>query len=186
MSTTSDDAGVGGSEAFTLRDGVTVMVRPIQPDDAPRLQGLFDRLSERSIFLRFLGHRRVLTRQQADHLANVDYRTRMAFVASLEESSKEKIIAVARYATFDGGPPDQAEAAIVVEDRFQKQGLGTHLLERLVDYGRARGIRAFVAAVHGSNAQIMRFIQRSGLPANRRMQSGVWQVEILLESSSET
>jgi acetyltransferase len=171
----------GRSEAFTLRGGTTVTVRPIRPDDAPRLQSLFDRLSPQSIYLRFLGPRRTLTRERAERLANVDYQTRMALVASLEEGGRETIIAVARYAAFAGGDPDVVEASIVVEDRFQRQGLGGHMLERLAAYAQSHGIRAFVAAIHRRNTHVLRFVKRSSYPSKRRMRSGVWEVEVLLE-----
>jgi len=175
----------GKHETATLRDGTTVTIRPIRPDDAPRLQALFYRLSPESIALRFLGHPKELPYEQAQQLANVDYQTRMALVATREEDSEEHIIAVARYAA-DSAQPDLAEAAIVVEDEYQKQGLGTLLLIRLVAYARTHGIRDFMATVHHDNAQIMRFIRRSGLPSQSKLAAGVWEIVVKLEPEVDT
>ena len=167
-------------ETVRLRDGTPVIVRPIRPDDAPLLQALHARLSAESVFLRFLEQRKALTDQDAQRLATVDYRATMALVATREENGAEEIIGVARYAAVDPGRPERAEAAIVVEDAFQGRGLGTILVDRLVRYARNHGVQAFVASVHYSNSEIMHFIQRSGLPAEKHLESGVWEITIHL------
>lgn len=168
-------------EAVTLRDGTMVTVRPIRPDDAPRLQTLFARLSPRSIFLRFLGHRKELPWELAERLANVDYQTRMALVATREQYGEDDIVADARYEGNLPGEPGLAELAIVVEDQYQGRGLGTLLLERLVAYARTHGIRVFWATVYHDNAPIKRIIQRSGLPIERSVEAGVWEIRMKLD-----
>ncbi len=172
------------TEVVTLRDGTTVTIRPIRPDDAPRLQALFYRLSPQSIALRFLGHPKELPAEEAERLANVDYHQRMALVATRQHSDEEHIIAVARYAVDPAGQSDVAEAAIVVEDEYQKQGLGTLLLTRLVAYAQAHGIRAFRATVRQDNIQIMRFVRKSGLPAERNLDAGAWDVLVKLDAEA--
>jgi len=168
-------------EQITLRDGMQVTVRPIRPDDAPRLQALVTRLSPESMFLRFLAVVKKLSAKEAQHLATVDYETRMALVATIEEEGEEQIIGVARYATVPGDEPGLAEAAVVVEDRHQRHGLGSYLLKRLTAYARCHGVQSFMANVHPSNEPIMRFIRRSGLPIDSRADGGVWEIRIRLE-----
>lgn len=165
-------------ETVTLREGSEVLIRPIRPDDAPRLQAGFVRLSPQTIYLRFLESFKALSDKQAYAFANVDYQTRMALVASVPENGDEALIGVARYATVNG-EPETAEAAIVVGDEFQKRGLGTILLLRLVDYARSQGVKTFLATVHSSNSLIMRFIKKSEFPFERKMlEPGVWEVRI--------
>ncbi|HLF25631.1 MAG TPA: GNAT family N-acetyltransferase [Anaerolineae bacterium] len=171
-------------ETVTLRDGTAVRLRAIQPDDAPRLQALHARLSTESIFLRFLDQRTALPDRDAQQLANVDYRTRMAIVAALAEEP-EQLIGVARYAAIDSAQLDTAEAAIVVQDDYQERGLGTILVDRLVGYARGQGVHAFLATVHYSNAEIMRFIQRSGLTAQKKLEAGVWEIKINLDAAPD-
>ncbi len=171
----------GKSEAVTLRDGTAVTIRPIRPDDARGLQALFDRLSPESISLRFLGQLKELPYEQARQLANVDYHKRMALLATREHDGEQHIIAVARYAVDPTAGPDVAEAAIVVEDEYQKRGLGTLLLTRLVAYAQAHGIHAFMATVHQDNIQIMRFVRHSGLPSKSTLEAGVWEILVKLE-----
>jgi GNAT superfamily N-acetyltransferase len=173
------------SEAVTLRDGTLVSIRPIRPDDAPRLQALFARLSPDTISYRFLGRRRELPCEEAKGLAEVDYQTQMALVATGDQEGGEEVIAVARYAVLPDTCPAEAEAAIVVEDRYQGKGLGTVLLERLVTYARKHGIRAFLATIRHGNSRMMRFIRRSGLPTESKMQAGGWEIRVGLEGEPD-
>ena len=168
-------------ESITLNDGTTATLRPIRPDDAPRLQALHVRLSPETIYLRFLGMHTMLTHEEARRLANVDYQSRMAIVAAREEKGEEIIIGVARYAVANPEKPDEAEAAIVVEDRYQGRGLGLILVERLLAYARSHGIRTFLAEINAENERMMGFVRRSGLQAEKRLQEGVWEIRIHLD-----
>lgn len=171
----------GKVERVSLRDGTLVSIRPIRPDDAPRLQALLTRLLPASIYLRFLEYRKALSDQEARSLAEVDYHNRMAFVAFVEQGPEERIIGVARYAVVESAVPCSAEAAIVVEDEYQGRGLGTILLKRLVSYARENGVHSFWATVHRNNAQILRFIKRSGLPVERKvLKEGAWDIRVRL------
>jgi acetyltransferase len=167
---------------IVLEDGTPITIRPIRPDDAPKLQAAFKRLSSQSIYYRFLQIFSQLTDQQARDFANLDYYQRMALVAETREAGELNLIGVARYAWLPGEEPGLAESAVVVIDEYQKRGLGSLLLRRLVRYARSHDVQAFLATVHVSNAQIMRFIQRSGFPAEKRMiEPGVWEIRVLLQ-----
>jgi L-amino acid N-acyltransferase YncA len=169
------------SERVVLRDGTVVTVRPIRPDDAPRLQATFGRLSEQTISLRFLSHRKTLPDAEAWQLAALDYQSRMALVAAVEEQGQEILIGVARYALGDPARPNVAEAAVTVEDRYQGRGLGLLLATRLAAYARAHGITTWLAEVSVDNNRMIQFIRRSGLPVQRKLESGVWELQVSLE-----
>jgi acetyltransferase len=151
-------------------------LRAVQPDDTDRLIGLFNRLSPESVYYRFLEARRHLPRSQAELFAKVDYETTMAIVATLQRDGDEDIIGVARYALIEPAKDGVAEAAIVVEDAYQSQGLGTELLHRLVAYAAAHGVRAFQATIHQSNSRILRFIEHSQLATTKRLEGSVWDI----------
>ncbi|MGD8399075.1 MAG: GNAT family N-acetyltransferase [Anaerolineae bacterium] len=165
------------AEAITLRDGTEAVIRPIEPEDARRLQAFFDRLTPESIFFRFLGKPKDLPDEQARRLANVDYDSHMAYVATIDDD----VIGVARYAEPDWGEPGVAEAGVIVEDAYQSKGLGTILLKRLARYARAQGIHTFAAIIHHSNIKILHFIRHSGLPITRRFDSGLWEVRVRID-----
>jgi acetyltransferase len=173
------------SKAVHLRDGTPVLIRPVRPDDAPRLQSLFGRLSRESIYYRFLQMRKEMTDEEAQSLADLDCETQMALVATRQQDGVEAVIGVARYAVVPGKDPAEAEAAVVVEDRYQNQGLGTYLLKRLAAHALARGICAFLATVRHDNSRVMRLIRRSGLPIEGDAEAGVLALCIGLERRAD-
>jgi GNAT superfamily N-acetyltransferase len=139
---------------------------------------MFKRLSPDSIYMRFLEPRKALSQKEAERFAQVDYQDNMAIVATLPSSGD--IVGVARYG--EGFPPEPGvvDAAVIVQDDFQGRGLGTILLLRLVEYAQDQGIKAMHATVHQSNARIMRFITKSGLPTERKLAGGVWDIKVSL------
>ena len=165
-------------EKIALHDGRWAAIRPIRPDDAARLQAFHTRLSPETIYRRFLGVHPVLSEAEAARFTNIDYQTEMAFVATHAEEGEEDIVGVARYAALGPARPSEAEAAVVVEDRYQGQGLGTRLLERLLDHARSHSIYAFVAEISSHNDQILRFIEESGFPVEKRLDAGVWEIKV--------
>ncbi|HKZ86270.1 MAG TPA: GNAT family N-acetyltransferase [Anaerolineae bacterium] len=171
-------------ETVTLRDGTAVTLRPIRPEDALRLQEAFEQLSPESVFLRFLDQRAALSDVEARRFATVDYHSSMAIVAVIEEHGEEHIIGSARYVAVDPAKPDTAEAAVTVVDEYQRRGLGVILVQHIVEYARAHGIRYFLATVHYSNEQILHFIERSKLRTDKRLESGAWEIKILLDAQT--
>ncbi len=162
----------------TLRDGTPVALRPIHPRDAPLLRALHGRLSAESRYFRFFSARTDLPIEEAEQLATVDYHTRMAFVALPLQDGEPSIIGVARYGVADPSKPDQADAAIVVQDSYQGRGLGTVLLARLLEYAHEHGIQYFVANVDSMNTTMLKLIQRANLPTEMKLESGVWDIRV--------
>ena len=169
-------------ETVALRDGTTVTIRPIHPDDAPRLEAFFARLSPETIFSRFLEYHKELPQKEVERLVNSDYHMRMALVAARKQNGDEEIVAVASYDVIEPAKRDLAEVAIVTEDRFRSWGLGTLLMNRLAAYARRHGIRALLASVHHSDDQAIWLIRHSGLPVESRLESGVWEIRVNLEA----
>ncbi len=167
-----------------LKEGDPVTIRCIVPEDAPRLQALLKRLSQESIFYRFLEYLKELSDKQAVELASVDYRSRMALVGTRIQDGEELVIGVARYSVQSEAEPDAAEVGVVVEDPYQNQGLGTHLLKELTQYAREHGIRYFKGYISHQNRRILKFIQKSGLPTERRLEMGMWEITVDLQQQA--
>lgn len=165
-------------EVVTLSDGSHLLIRPIQPDDADDLQATFQRLSTRSIYLRFMSFKNALTDKEAEQLARVDYRTRMAFVGICEEEEGPVVVGVARYALLDPAQPDLAESAVVVSDDYQSRGIGKILLWRLVRYARLQGVRYLRGILLLENQRMVDIIQKAGMPYEKRFIDGSWTITI--------
>ena len=165
-----------------LPDGVLIPVRPIRPDDAPALQALHGRLSERSIYLRFFGPMKRLTEEKARYFAHVDGVDRFALVA-LDPEEPDEIIAVVRYDREAG--TDRAEYAALVEDRWQGRGLGRRLTRLLIDVARDRGIRCFYGLVTHGNRRMLRLLRSLGLPERERREGNATFVEFELRPGAD-
>src|SRR5437660_4344156 len=157
----------------TLRNGASVCVRVIRPDDEPRLMALCHRLSPRTVYERFFSFRRLLP-EEAHALANVDYRQRMALVAEVADGQEPELIGVARY-----GPGDEvttAEIGLVVEDGWQGLGLGSILLEEILRAGEQRGIHQFSADVLTENRRALGLLARHTAITRRTASDGVTSI----------
>src|SRR5918998_5120653 len=170
---------VGG--VLVLRDGTSVPVREIRAEDAPALQRLVGRSSERSIELRFFGPMRELTEEKARRFAEVDGRDRFALVA-LDPEDEDEIVGVVRYERMRG--TDGAEYAALVEDRFQGRGLGLGLTRRLIEAARERGIGLLHVLVLRENRGMLRLLRSLELPERRRRENGLEHIEIELSSDA--
>jgi RimJ/RimL family protein N-acetyltransferase len=152
-----------------LRDGSEVGLRPIRPDDAPALTALYDRLSPESAYQRFFTAMRRLPPDWARILAAVDQDRRAALIATGPDG---ELIGVARY-DCGGAASDEAEIALVVQDAWQGRGLGTILLEALLEHARSRGIGRFLAHVLGDNHRMLRLVEELGVVTERTVDRGI-------------
>lgn len=168
-------------EPVTLKNGLRAHLRLLRADDVERLKAFFSRLSPESIFYRVLEFRKALTDEEARHLCDVDGQRRVAIAAVLEKDGEEHIIGVGRYNIVKPTEPDTAEAAVVIEDTYQGQGLGRLLTTRVTQYARNHGIRRFVATIHLNNAKILQFIKNSGLRVRKNVDGNVWEMSIYLD-----
>jgi RimJ/RimL family protein N-acetyltransferase len=162
---------------LALADGTCVLVREIQPEDAPALQRLVGRLSEQTVHLRFFGPMRKLSDEQARHFAEVDGKDRYALVA-LDPEDDDEIVAVVRY-DREGGT-NRAEYAALVEDHLQGRGLGFALTRALIQAARERGIRNFEAMVLPGNRGMIHLLSSLDLPERVRREDGVKHFSINL------
>ena len=162
---------------LALADGTCVLVREIQPEDAPALQRLVGRLSEQTIHLRFFGPMKKLSDKQARYFAEVDGQDRYALVA-LDPEDDDEIVAVVRY-DREGGT-NRAEYAALVEDHLQGRGLGFALTRALIGAARERGIRNFEAMVLPGNRGMIHLLSSLDLPEHVRREEGVKHFSINL------
>jgi RimJ/RimL family protein N-acetyltransferase len=146
-------------ERLVLADGSVLAVRQLRRADRAELAAAVARLSERSRYLRFAAPKPRLTERELDHLVDVDHHGSEALIALDPETGRG--IAIARYAPVFG-EAHVAEVAVTVADEWQRRGLGSALLARLVDRARAEGHVALRASVLGVNAGSIAMLRRAG------------------------
>jgi RimJ/RimL family protein N-acetyltransferase/nucleotide-binding universal stress UspA family protein len=140
-----------------LRDGSWVEIRPIQREDRELLRSGFDRLSDRTRYLRFHAPVVELSDQQLSYLTDVDHHDHEALIAV--DPVTGEVVGVARFVRVGDAV---AECAIAVADDWQGRGIGTELLDRLVERAREERVERFTALVLAENAEAIHLLERLG------------------------
>jgi RimJ/RimL family protein N-acetyltransferase len=131
-----------------LRDGSKVLIRQVQPADAPLLAAGFARLSPESRRMRFLARKDQLSAAELRYFTELDHHDHEALGAVSQADGRG--VGVVRYVR-DGDDPQAAEIALTIVDDWQGRGLGTELLTRLSGRARSEGICRFTALVADDN-----------------------------------
>jgi GNAT superfamily N-acetyltransferase len=143
-----------------LRDGRTVIVRAIRPDDRDQLQAAIRRLSPHSRYTRFFSPLRELPPQLLERATHPDAERELQLVAVAGTGAAEQIIAGARYAaTAEAGT---CEFAVAVVDEWHGLGLARQLLAMLMRSARTRGFAHMEGYVLASNVAMLGLAERLG------------------------
>jgi RimJ/RimL family protein N-acetyltransferase len=160
---------------MTLRTSDTAVpelaLRRIAPEDKDALVAGLGRLSDRSVYQRFLSPKPRLTASELRYLTEVDFRDHHALVAVLAQAPSV-IVGVGRWVR-DAQAPADAEIAIVIADDLQGRGVGTALGDALAEAARARGIERFTASMLPENVAAHRLFAKISSQMRVRHAHGV-------------
>lgn len=162
-----------------LADGATTHVRPIRPDDGPRILEFHARQSPQSIYYRYFSPRPRLSERDVERMTNVDYVDRMALVAL----RADELIGVARYDRWRHR--SEAEVAFFVDDANHGRGLATLLLEHLAVRAREVGLTGFTASVLPENRKMIGVFTAAGFEVATQFADGVVEVRLGLVPTPE-
>jgi acetate---CoA ligase (ADP-forming) len=156
-----------------LRDGSTVHVRPVRATDALAVRAFFERLSPRSIALRFFCGFPDLDR--AVRWATEVDQHRYGLIATSSADGR-----VVTHAGWEREPdrPERAEIAFAIADAMQHNGLGTILLSQLTQAAEQAGIAVLTAEVLPQNHRMLHVFRDSGFAVTTRTIPGVVLVEL--------
>ena len=144
---------------------------------------LFERMSPRTIYQRFFRAYDRLPDEWYHHFANVDYRTRLGLVAEERRPGGSELRALASYEP--GEAPGTTEIAVVVEDGWQRRGLGSALVDALLAAAEARGLHRFTADVLADNRPMLRVLTRLGHIRRQELDHGVLTLEFERKHEAE-
>lgn len=179
------ELGRAFSTLVRLRDRSAILIRAIRPDDKQRVLGHFSRLSERSVYQRFFGLKKVLTPEDLVHLTELDFVDAVGLAATLGDGDPERggegerIVGIGRYFVEPAVPgmPRSAEVAFAVEDAHQGRGIATQLLEQLLPFARQSRTSCLYADVLADNIHMLHVFSRMGFTA-RSVQHGVIRMSV--------
>lgn len=148
-----------GPRQFEVR-GQRLILRPLTPADAGRLQEFFYSHTLETIQLRY-GHAVArMTNERAHDLVSVDQSRDLALAIVEEDDARQTIHAIGRYYLDTDGRG--AEAAFVVRESCRRRGLGTRLLQALVATARQRGLAVLWGRVRHDNQPMLALFRRFG------------------------
>lgn len=153
-------ASSGWVSEYRTRRGDPVCIRPLRPDDREREIAYINSLSERSRYFRLFTPLRTLPRHLVDQLMDLDYRQRMAFVATTHKNGSEQIIGVSRYGAAE--EEGAAEFAVSVADDWQRCGVASALMKELSRYASEQGIHRLAGLILPDNRAMIALARRLG------------------------
>ena len=146
-------------ETVHLADGQRIKLRLMRPSDKEMLREGFEHLSADSRYARFMAPKSRLTDTELEYLTDVDGVNHFAMGAIRRRLlSTEEGIGSARFVRLMA-QPDTAEPAVTVLDEFQGKGLGSILLQRLIEAAWERDVRWFVSELLAENKASKRMIE---------------------------
>lgn len=154
--------------AVALRGGMSLLIRPMRPEDSAMEQNFVDGLSAESRYYRFMYRLDRLSTAMLAHFTQIDYDREMALVAVIDCGEPgERIVGVARYAVN----PDavSCEFALAVADEIQGKGVGGLLMKALFEVARQRGLERMEGEVLAHNRKMLALCRGLGFTLKRHL-----------------
>ncbi len=149
---------------WKLKDGTQVRIRPIRPEDEPLMVQFHHTLSERSVYLRYFCSLSLSTRVEHERLVRIcfgSYDRGFALVADRKnpETGQHEVLGVGRFSAINRG---EAEAAVLVSDKWQGKGLGTELLARVARVAREEKFQRLCGEILRDNLPTQAIFKKAG------------------------
>ena len=168
-------------QPWTLKNGDAVTIRPIRSEDEPLLIQLHRALSERTVYMRYFQPLKLSQRTAHERLTRIcfiDSDREMVLVAEQKrEVGPTEIVGIGRLSKLRGGS-NEAELAVLVDDRYQGQGLGTELYRRLIDVARDEKLSRVVSTILAENREMRALCQKLGFRMEADLEDGTVRAEL--------
>jgi len=165
---------------WTMKDGNDVVIRPIRPEDEPLLITFHEKLSERSVYLRYFQPMKLTQRTSHERLTRIcfiDYNREMALVAERKnEAGEPELLAVGRLSKIHGR--DEGELAAVAIDAAQHKGLGTELYTRLIAVARQAKLKKLISIMLPENREMRALCVKLGFKMYSNLEDNMIRAEL--------
>ena len=159
---------------YTFKNGLSVVFRAIKPSDEEEMRRLFYRFSDEAVYYRYFSTVKTMPHSRMQEYVNVDFSQTMSVVGVIEEQGHERIIAEARY--IKNRQKQFAEVAVIVDEKYQRLGIATHMYQILINLAKEEGLLGFTADVLSSNIEMMKVFSKGGLRTSANLENGVYEV----------
>ena len=149
-----------------LRDGRTVLLRLIKPEDEPMWLEMFRNFSEESIRYRFFHIIKDTPHEMRARYCDIDYAKEIGIVAELEEEGQRQILGVVRLIIEED--EKTGEIAFIVADPWQGLGLGSKMVDHMIEICKDRGLETIYALTLPDNYRAIRLLKQRGFAIQYR------------------
>lgn len=149
-----------GLEEVVQLKGLAALLRPIRPEDAAAYADFISRSDAQDLRMRFFTLVRRLPARELARYTQIDYDREMAFVA-VPAGGPPEILGEIRIYAYAGG--DAVEFALLVRSDMQRRGLGRALLQKAIDYSRARGSAVLIGQINPDNEPMLALARACGM-----------------------
>ncbi|MEU0199689.1 MULTISPECIES: GNAT family N-acetyltransferase [unclassified Streptomyces] len=165
-----------GRDVLTLAEGSDITVRRADTRDLQAARAMHERCSARTLKLRYHG-----PVGDADRYLNHLLSPRFGRTLAVQTASG-RIVGLG-HLLWDG---DETEVALLVEDAWQRRGVGAELLGRLVALAREAGCASVYAVTQASNTGMVAAMRGLGLPLDYQVEEGTLVITARLDESVVT
>ena len=142
-----------------LHDGQSVLIREIREQDTELERRFIEGLSPTSRRFRFLGSLVSPSEELLQQLVTLDPARDVALIALIGEGAEQTEIGVAR---LSAEGDETCEFAVTVSDEWQHKGLGTLLMQHLINSAVERGIKSMHSFDAADNEPMREFAAHLG------------------------
>ncbi len=167
-------------EIKSFKGNVKLTLRPVRGEDEPALKLFHETLSAESLRYRFFTARRNFRHRELAQFAQIDYQQEMAFVA---ENKDGEILGVVR--TWTDADQVQAEFSVLIADQIQGIGLGSGLMDKMIQYCQEQGTMEMMGTVLADNGPMLKLAKKLGFKVKRHLDGDVVEIVLPLNDATE-
>lgn len=160
-------------DVLTLPEGNAITVRRADSNDVEAAKAMQERCSRATLGKRYHGPVGDADRY-LNHLLSPRFGRTLA-----AQTASGRIVALG-HLLWDG---DETEIALLVEDDWQRRGIGTELLGRLVAMAVEAGCESVYAVTQASNTGMVAAMRGLGLPLDYQIEEGTLVITARLEAA---
>ncbi len=166
-----------------FKGGLKAHIRCAKPTDVTMLRDLFYNLSESSVYFRYFSPRRTMPHRNLQQYVNLSEEQGVSLVVTIGPRENRRMIAEGRFVfERDDAFPD---VALMVEENYQGRGIGTFLLNYLIEIAKERGIEGLRADVLATNSPMMKIVERLPYVMRTSLSEGALEMRFRFDEIKE-
>lgn len=162
------------------KSGRRVVIRPALAEDEPSHRVFHELQSPESIRYRFFQYRKHFSREDVAQMVQIDYDREMVFIANAPKEDGEGDETLGTVRTWTDADNLQCEFAVMVHDKMKGEGLGVALMQKMIDYCRARGTVEMVGDVLADNRPMLQLAEHMGFEIKYNLEEGAMDLRLVL------